>query len=111
RTVTGGDGGVDDLAGLSGPARYLRINGTRRGTQWGYSLREFEVYGSPVSPPPNANLSLNRPVVSSSDFSSSYAARLAVDGDGSTRWSSQFSDPQWIYVDLGARYNVTRVKL
>jgi len=27
---------------------------------------------------------------------------LAVDGDLSTRWSSDFSDPQSIYVDLGA---------
>ena len=69
------------------------------------------MYGSFVSPPPGVNLALNRPVVSSSDFSSSYAAPLAVDGDASTRWSSQFSDPQWIYVDLGARFNVTRVKL
>jgi hypothetical protein len=111
RTVTGGDGGVDELTGLSGRARYVRINGARRGTEWGYSLWEFEVYGSFVSPPPGANLALNRPVVSSSDFSPAYAAPLAVDGDASTRWSSQFSDPQWIYVDLGARYNVTRVKL
>jgi hypothetical protein len=52
RTVTGGDGGVDDLTGLSGSGRYVRINGTRRGTQWGYSLWEFEVYGSTAPPPP-----------------------------------------------------------
>ena len=25
--------------------RYVRINGTARGTAWGYSLFEFEVYG------------------------------------------------------------------
>ncbi|MEK8104777.1 discoidin domain-containing protein [Micromonospora sp. M12] len=28
RTVTGGDGGVDDLTGLSGSGRYVRLLGT-----------------------------------------------------------------------------------
>jgi endoglucanase len=40
-----GDGGVDDLA-VSGSARYVRMNGTQRGTAWGYSLWELEVYGA-----------------------------------------------------------------
>ncbi|MBN1410976.1 MAG: discoidin domain-containing protein, partial [Spirochaetales bacterium] len=35
----------------------------------------------------------------------------AVDGSTSTRWASAFSDPQWIMVDLGAVYNITRVVL
>ncbi len=30
-----------------------------------------------------------------------YPARFAVDRHGGTRWSSRFSDPQWISVDLG----------
>jgi hypothetical protein len=46
RTVIGSDGGIDDLTGLSGSGRYVRVLGTRRGTVWGYSLWEFEVYGS-----------------------------------------------------------------
>ena len=33
------------------------------------------------------------------------------DGDDSTRWSSQFSDPQWIAVDLGKPVTVNRVVL
>jgi chitosanase len=41
-----GDGGVDDLAGLSGSGRFVRLYGTARGTKWGYSLYEFEVYGN-----------------------------------------------------------------
>ena len=49
RTVTNGVGGVDDLTGLSGSGRYVRMYGTRRGTQWGYSLWEFEVYGTPAT--------------------------------------------------------------
>ena len=111
RAITGGDGDVDDLAGLFGTGRYVRILGTRRGTEWGYSLWEFAVYGTPVGPPPPPDLALNKPVVVSSEFSSQYAGRLAVDGDRSTRWSSEFSDPQWIYVDLGQRVGVTLVRL
>jgi len=38
-------------------------------------------------------------------------APKAVDGNMSTRWSSLFSNPQWIYVDLGATYNINRVVL
>ena len=43
-TTTTGDGGVDDLTNLSGSGRYIRMNGTVRGTVYGYSLWEFEVY-------------------------------------------------------------------
>ncbi|GAB2587748.1 glycosyl hydrolase [Paractinoplanes abujensis] len=46
RSVTGGNGGEDDNIGLSAQARYVRINGTTRATAWGYSLFNFEVYGS-----------------------------------------------------------------
>ncbi|WP_433048757.1 chitosanase [Dactylosporangium sp. CS-033363] len=40
-----GDGGTDDLTGLSGQGRYVRMLGSARGTKWGYSLYDFEVYG------------------------------------------------------------------
>jgi endo-1,3(4)-beta-glucanase len=45
-STTTGDGGADDIS-LSSPAsgRYLRLLGTQRGTGYGYSLWEFEVYG------------------------------------------------------------------
>ena len=43
-TTTTGDGGVDDLTGLSGSGRYVRVYGTVRATGWGYSLWEFEIY-------------------------------------------------------------------
>ncbi|MFB6983533.1 discoidin domain-containing protein [Streptomyces scopuliridis] len=44
RTVTDGDGGIDDHD-VAGDARYVRVNSTVRGTAWGYSLYEFGVYG------------------------------------------------------------------
>ncbi|MFE5795984.1 glycosyl hydrolase family 8 [Streptomyces sp. NPDC056503] len=46
-STTSGDGAVDDLA-VSGSGRYVRVYGTGRGTPYGYSLYEFEVYGSPT---------------------------------------------------------------
>ncbi|MGP3983792.1 family 16 glycosylhydrolase [Streptomyces sp. KR80] len=45
-TTTTGDGGTDDLT-VSDSARYIRVQGTQRATAWGYSLWEFQVYGSP----------------------------------------------------------------
>jgi hypothetical protein len=38
-------------------------------------------------------------------------ASAAVDGSLSTRWSSQFSDPQWLRVDLGQVATISRVVL
>ncbi len=43
--VLDSDGGVDDLTGLSGRGRYLRVYGTRRATAFGYSIYEIDVYG------------------------------------------------------------------
>ncbi|MER7951522.1 glycosyl hydrolase family 8 [Streptomyces sp. NPDC096079] len=43
-----GDGATDDLT-VSGSGRYVRMYGTGRGTAYGYSLWEFEVYGAPTT--------------------------------------------------------------
>ena len=34
-----------------------------------------------------------------------------MDGDRTTRWSSEFSDPQWIAIDLGEPVEIARVEL
>jgi chitosanase len=41
-----GNGATDDLTGLSGSGRFVRVLGTKRGTPYGYSLYEFQVFGS-----------------------------------------------------------------
>jgi endonuclease/exonuclease/phosphatase family metal-dependent hydrolase len=56
-----------------------------------------------------ANLALNRPAVASSTGGSTYAASMAVDGQSSTRWSSDFTDNEWWYVDLGATYTISKI--
>ena len=45
-----GPGGTEYLAGLSGTGRYVRMYGTVRGTTYGYSLYEFQVYGTVPTP-------------------------------------------------------------
>ena len=47
-SITTGDGLIDDVTGLSGSGRYVRMSGTARGGNQNsnYDLLEFEVYGS-----------------------------------------------------------------
>ncbi len=52
------------------------------------------------------NLALNKSVSASSVENGRLLPAKAVDGDPGTRWSSRFSDPQWIEVDLGASRRV-----
>ncbi|MEV4682225.1 discoidin domain-containing protein [Streptomyces kurssanovii] len=56
-------------------------------------------------------LSQGRTVTASSQENGGTVAANAVDGNAGTRWSSAFSDPQWIQVDLGASATVTQVVL
>lgn len=43
-STTSGDGGLDTAQFAGVPARYVRVHGVGRGTQWGYSLHEVGVY-------------------------------------------------------------------
>ncbi|WP_392755495.1 discoidin domain-containing protein [Streptomyces sp. LN590] len=56
-------------------------------------------------------LSQGRTVTSSSEENAGAPATSAVDGNDGTRWSSAFSDPQWIKVDLGASASVSQIVL
>ena len=57
-------------------------------------------------------LSQGLPVTASSvQPGSTWVAANAVDGNTGTRWSSAFSDPQWLEVDLGAVHQITKVVL
>ncbi|OEJ30687.1 discoidin domain-containing protein [Streptomyces subrutilus] len=56
-------------------------------------------------------LSQGKPATASSVEGAGTPAGAAVDGDNGTRWSSQFADPQWIQVDLGAPARLSQVVL
>ncbi|WP_441880959.1 discoidin domain-containing protein [Paenibacillus sp. 2TAB26] len=45
-TTTTGNGAIDDITFTSKSGRYVRVLCTARGTAYGYSLFDFEVYGS-----------------------------------------------------------------
>ncbi|MEU6894826.1 discoidin domain-containing protein [Streptomyces sp. NPDC046557] len=49
-STTAGSGGVQTLD-ITGTARYVRVYGTQRATAYGYSLWEFQVYGTTGSGP------------------------------------------------------------
>ncbi|HEY0434687.1 MAG TPA: discoidin domain-containing protein, partial [Chitinophagaceae bacterium] len=57
------------------------------------------------------NIALNKPAVASSLENASYPATNVNDGNIGTRWSSQFSDPQSVDIDLGSRYDICKVVL
>jgi hypothetical protein len=202
-STTTGTGGTQIL-NVSGSGRYIRMYGTARGTGYGYSLWEFQVFGTGggggstvtvtnpgsqtstvgtaasvqiaasdpasgqtltysasglpaglsingstglISGTPTAagtsnvtvtatdtagaagsasftwtvnpsggtcgttNVALNQPATASSEQSASYPPSNAVDGNLSTRWSSAFSDPQWLEVDLGSVQSICQVVL
>jgi beta-glucosidase len=111
-STTTGTGGTQTLS-VSGSGRYVRMYGTARATGYGYSLWEFQVYGTLASGGGcgTDNAALNKPATASSTENAGSPASAAVDGNTGTRWSSAFSDPQWLQVDLGATVTVCQVVL
>ena len=57
------------------------------------------------------NVALNKTATASSTENGSFPASAAVDGNTGTRWSSAFSDPQWLEVDLGSSQTICQVGL
>ena len=60
---------------------------------------------------PNDLALFKKVVVSSQEKNSDNYSINTIDGDYTTRWSSDYVDTAWIYVDLEKIYNITRVKL
>ncbi|RKE23408.1 discoidin domain-containing protein [Streptomyces sp. TLI_171] len=110
-STTTGAGGTQTL-NVTGTGRYVRVYGTARATQYGYSLWEFQVYGGSA---PGAcgsqNAAQGRPASASSAENAGTPASAAFDGNAGTRWSSAFGDPQWLQVDLGSVQTVCRIQL
>ncbi len=111
-STTTGAGGTQTL-NISGSGRYVRVYGTARATGYGYSLWEFQVYGTFATGGGcgTSNAALNRPATASSTENAGNPASAADDGNAGTRWSSAFSDPQWLQIDLGATVSVCQVVL
>ena len=110
-STTTGPGGTETL-NVSGSGRYVRMYATARSTQYGDSIWEFTVHGSGTAPScGTTDLALNKPTTASSTENAGTPAANATDGNTGTRWSSAFSDPQWLQVDLGATHTICQVAL
>jgi hypothetical protein len=112
-STTTGTGGTQTL-NVTGTGRYVRVYGTARATAYGYSLWEFQVYGTIGGTGGGcgtANAAQGRPATASSAENAGTPASAAVDGNAGTRWASQFSDPQWLQVDLGTSATICQVVL
>jgi len=59
----------------------------------------------------NKNLALHRRAWASGSEGAPWVASNAVDGNAESRWSSAFTDTQWLAVDLGARWQINKVRL
>ncbi len=84
----------------------------RSGAKAVRSLRDFKV--GAAGNDQQDGIARGRPVKASSTYvepGSDYRPENAVDGLTDTRWSSEFSDPQWLAIDLGAPTKVSRVVL
>lgn len=66
----------------------------------------FRVYDKPA-----VNLAAKKAVTTSSVESLDYLGDNAVDGNYSTRWSSQFTDPQTFLVDLGSQQKFNEIRI
>lgn len=99
------------------------MHGKERGTEFGYSLYEFEIYGSGAR-----NIALGKPAYALHFKDSNKAPKYVVDGKRTgRRWESPWDgdwedggdkDPEntwdeteWISVDLGAVATITNVVL
>ena len=103
-----------EFAGPTEPGKYMLVAELRvPDFDPVQSLRNVEVF-SPEQLAAREGLARGKPVKASSVVTvkgESFPAENAVDGRPQTRWSSQFSDPQWLMVDLGEPKKVSRVEL
>ncbi|HEY8733490.1 MAG TPA: discoidin domain-containing protein, partial [Puia sp.] len=64
-TITGNTSLTNTIA-VSGTGRYVRMNGIARGTGYGYSIHEFQVYSADPNPVcPSINIALGKPATTS----------------------------------------------
>ncbi|MFE2825291.1 discoidin domain-containing protein [Streptomyces sp. NPDC059271] len=119
--TTTGTGGTQSLP-VTGTGRYVRMYGTQRSTQYGYSLWEFQVYGTDGSGGTGGTstlLSYGRTGAASSSQTDQNCWECtparAFDRDPASRWATSsttgWTDPGWISVDLGATAQISKVVL
>jgi hypothetical protein len=97
-----------DTGLTNGTAYYYEVTASNSA---GASPSSHEATATPASGSGALLLSQGQPATASSVQAAGYPASNAVDGNLATRWSSAFSDPQWLEVDLGATHAISKVVL
>ncbi|MBN1410098.1 MAG: discoidin domain-containing protein [Spirochaetales bacterium] len=76
-----------------------------------FQVDYVRVYDNPPNngsmPPTDGTISMNKPAFASSGG----APNSANDGRMDTRWESDWSDPQWLSIDLEGTKNITQVQI
>jgi CxxC motif-containing protein (DUF1111 family) len=128
KSVDNSQGGTEDWTGLSGQGRYLRVQGVKRSTGYGYSIFEIKAFSGtpaetvppvvtdPTTPPVTGDptkpgIVLKPVAATSSGVEGNMTAALAIDGKTSTRWGSKSEDGAWIQFDFGTKTQVGYMKL
>lgn len=90
----------------------VRVTGTKSSasTATNVNVDRVEVINSTAAPVIQ-NLAINKASAASSSYDTVMTSDKAFDGKADTRWSSQYTDDQWIAVDLGQLQSIARVKL
>ena len=102
------EGGLNVIP-LKATGRYVKMQGVEKSGEWGFSIWEFEVYGT-LTPPP-ANLALNKPATAKNSSNDQQTPEKAFDGSTGSRWSGHQDDDNWIAVDLEDTYIIESVVL
>jgi fibronectin type 3 domain-containing protein len=97
-----------DTGLTNGTTYYYKVTASNSA---GTSASSNEASATPMTGGSGTLLSQGHPATASSLEGAGYPPSNAVDGNLSTRWSSAFSDPQWLEVDLGATHTITQVVL
>ncbi len=112
-----GVGGVENLSFAPVSARYVRMYGTARGTQYGYSLYEFEVYGPAAGHGEHHN-SAHQPKRHRRRQNATFSVTAGGTGPFSYQWlrngaaiagatASTYTTPTLSLADNGAQFAVT----
>lgn len=114
QSVAQSQGGIEDFA-IDATGQYLRMQGIKRSSGYGYSLFEIRTWGTqsanqeggsspdPFIYPFNA--------VASTREGEHLSAAKAIDNDMQSRWASEFSDPQWIFLDFGVKSHFSDITI
>lgn len=105
-STTTGDGGIDHISFETKSAKYVRMYGTERATNYGYSLWDFEVYTDDGAVNPGITSGeVYKLTAQHSGKNLDVEEGLTSDGANVQQWSDNGSaQQQWKVIDVGNGY-------